>query len=145
LDDTETIIDGGKIITGSIDANRINANTISGSNLTISKFSDADDYAIKDEIEIIKEQNDGSSKIIRTEDAAELPLLSLLPIVGKTTQEGAPTPTSPKPILGVKSPILVESSIDPSEDNQKVNESIYSTDWTSYTSNGLTFTKLEDG
>ena len=44
LDDTTTVIDGGKIITGSIDANAINANTISGSSLTISSFKDSDNY-----------------------------------------------------------------------------------------------------
>ena len=44
MDDTTTVIDGGKIITGSIDANTINANTISGSSLTISDFKDSDDY-----------------------------------------------------------------------------------------------------
>jgi len=44
LDDSTTVIDGGKIITGSVDANAINANTISGSNLTISSFKDSDNY-----------------------------------------------------------------------------------------------------
>ena len=44
LDDTTTVIDGGKIITGSVDANAINADTISGSSLTISSFKDSDNY-----------------------------------------------------------------------------------------------------
>lgn len=44
LDDSTTIIDGGNIITGSINANAINADTINGSNLTISSFKDSDSY-----------------------------------------------------------------------------------------------------
>ena len=112
LDDTETIIDGGKIITGSIDANSINANTISGSSLTISSFSDASNYATQEDLadvsfgaEITKSMS--GERTIVTEDAADLPLLTI-EAQGESVQDGTPTPDAPVEIRSVRGRNLVK-------------------------------------
>ena len=66
LDDSATIIDGGNIITGSINANAINPNTISGSSLTISKFSDANNYATTQQAQNYASTAINNAKLVKT-------------------------------------------------------------------------------
>jgi hypothetical protein len=46
-------------------------------------------------------------RTITTEDAADLPLLSLDSIYGESMQSGTPTPSSPKAIYSITPPNLV--------------------------------------
>ena len=101
IDDSTTVIDGGNIITGSVTANQIAANTITLGQ--IDEGAQADilnsnvalaDYSVGSE----RIAGGGAPNLVETGDASRL--LSLM-IYGNTVQDGTPSPSSPAPIYNV--------------------------------------------